>query len=539
MSAAPAKVEYPRIDNIPQTPAFDDTDFKMTCIVSGSGDMNVQWLKDEVSVDTTDFAVTTIQVKDGQYMYGQTDAKNTTLVWQVSKKTRYLTCNTITHFNGNYTCAVTTETAGAMTRDVSKAFIVNVQYEAHWSSGPTLTAAAPNETSKEIVCSVCANPQPNFQWTFNNETLRDGINVMGDRIILDVVKIEDFGSYMCSVNNEVNGEERSELFQIDLVERGPARAPLKFTILSNHTSVTLTLQWHPGFDGGYPPQTFTLQYRASNEVALRTWSDIFIYTTDETTWHQATVTGLQPQTQYVFSLFAENSRPRNKGPNRSLTVTQTGSTTVVIYYQPDNGEEARYPLEGSVAAEERQVTINGQFDDKAKYKVWLKVYEGLLDVSSQQTKPFEAAVEKTKVSDLRPTTSPGSIVVIGASVAAVVVVLIIISVIVILLYRRRAKNKDCGDAEAKPDGMLMVCKENEMVDGYSNVACDNDQQSDDNGVTYAQMNKKKKGEDNEAKKTDDDDAVIYTNVVGTKAAIPPYLSSRSPPISVSVFLFSF
>ena len=127
MSAAPAKVEYPRIDNIPQTPAFDDTDFKMTCTVSGSGDMNVQWLKDEVSVDTTDFAVTTVQVKDRQYMYGQTDAKNTTLVWQVTKKARYLTCNTITHFNGNYTCAVTTETAGAMTHDVSKAFIVNVQ----------------------------------------------------------------------------------------------------------------------------------------------------------------------------------------------------------------------------------------------------------------------------------------------------------------------------------------------------------------------------------------------------------------------------
>ena len=43
---------------------------------------------------------------------------------------------------------------------------------------------------------------------------------MRDRIILDVVKIEDFGSYVCSVNNEVNGEERSELFQVDLVERG-------------------------------------------------------------------------------------------------------------------------------------------------------------------------------------------------------------------------------------------------------------------------------------------------------------------------------
>ena len=70
------------------------------------------------------------------------------------------------------------------------------------------------------------------------------------------------------------------------------------------------------------------------------------------------------------------------------------NVSVVIYYQPDGGEEAHYPLEGSVAAVERQVAINEQFDDKVKYKVWLKVYEGLLDVSSRQTKPFEAAVEK-------------------------------------------------------------------------------------------------------------------------------------------------
>ena len=75
----------------------------------------------------------------------------------------------------------------------------------------------------------------------------------------------------------------------------------------------------------------------------------------------------------------------------------TSNVSVVIYYQPDGGEEAHYPLDGSVAAEERQVTINGQFDDKVKYKVWLKVYEGLLDVSFQQTKPFGAAVKKGAV----------------------------------------------------------------------------------------------------------------------------------------------
>ena len=68
------------------------------------------------------------------------------------------------------------------------------------------------------------------------------------------------------------------------------------------------------------------------------------------------------------------------------------SVSVVIYYQPDGGEEAHYPPEGSVAAEDREVVIKGKFDAKAKYKVWLKVYEGGLAFSFQQTKRLDAAV---------------------------------------------------------------------------------------------------------------------------------------------------
>ena len=67
------------------------------------------------------------------------------------------------------------------------------------------------------------------------------------------------------------------------------------------------------------------------------------------------------------------------------------TVSVVIYYQPDVGEEAHYPPEGSVAAEERGVIINGKFNVKVVNKVWLKVFEGGLTVSFQQTKPLDAA----------------------------------------------------------------------------------------------------------------------------------------------------
>ena len=116
------------------------------------------------------------------------------------------------------------------------------------------------------------------------------------------------------------------LYQLLLTILGPPEKPEGFVVLSNHTSVALTLRWRPGFDGGYSPEVFTLQYGKSDK-SLRTWKEMFTYETDGMTWYQSTVTVLQPQTLYVFSLYAENNRPRDKGPNRSLTVTQTGSTT--------------------------------------------------------------------------------------------------------------------------------------------------------------------------------------------------------------------
>ena len=92
--------------------------------------------------------------------------------------------------------------------------------EGHWSSGPTLTAAAPNDTSKEIVCSVCANPQPTFLWTFKNESLREGIHVTGNKIVINHVMKDDFGTYQCMANTNINGQNRIVVFEINMVERG-------------------------------------------------------------------------------------------------------------------------------------------------------------------------------------------------------------------------------------------------------------------------------------------------------------------------------
>ena len=85
------------------------------------------WRKDGASVDASDFQVTTLPVTGGEYMYGQTNATNSTLMSHVMQKARHFTCYNITHYEGNYTCAASTDAAGSKIPDVSKAFIVNVQ----------------------------------------------------------------------------------------------------------------------------------------------------------------------------------------------------------------------------------------------------------------------------------------------------------------------------------------------------------------------------------------------------------------------------
>ena len=67
---------------------------------------------------------------------------------------------------------------------------------------------------------MCANPQPTFLWTFKNESLREGIQVVGNKIILDRVTKDDFGVYQCMAINSVNGEDRTAVFEVTLVERG-------------------------------------------------------------------------------------------------------------------------------------------------------------------------------------------------------------------------------------------------------------------------------------------------------------------------------
>ena len=107
--------------------------------------------------------------------------------------------------------------------------------EAHWArstTGPPVVAAAVEDMAVDIVFPVCANPQPHLIWTFSNESLREGINVMGNRITLDVVRTDDFGFYECTASNNVNGKNRNVTFPIELVASGKWQDVTKIGLLN-------------------------------------------------------------------------------------------------------------------------------------------------------------------------------------------------------------------------------------------------------------------------------------------------------------------
>ena len=166
-----------------------------------------------------------------------------------------------------------------------------------------------------LTCDVCASPTPvKFEWKHNSTVL----NANGNQLVLNNLQLDQFGTYTCIVTNTINNREETRSFEIMLIERGPPETPTELSVTST-TSISVTLTWLPGFNGGYEDTTFSLKYRRQGSTS--TWVVVDNLAGDLQSY---TLSTLDSNTQYEFRLHSTNS---HKGGSDSEAVNVTAQTT--------------------------------------------------------------------------------------------------------------------------------------------------------------------------------------------------------------------
>ena len=143
------------------------------------------------------------------------------------------------------------------------------------------------------------------------------LNANGNQLVLNNLQLEQFGTYNCIVTNTINNIEETRSFQIMLKERGPPETPTELTVTST-TSISVTLTWLPGFNGGYKDTTFSLRYKRQGSTS--SWRVLDKLRGDLQSY---TLSTLDSNTQYEFRLFSTNS---HNGGSDSEAVNITAQT---------------------------------------------------------------------------------------------------------------------------------------------------------------------------------------------------------------------
>ena len=81
-----------------------------------------------------------------------------------------------------------------------------------------------HQKDKQLKCEVCAYPAVHeYLWTYvNGEAIHEGITSSEDGSIITIseVRASDFTTYQCTAINIVNGQEKRNVFDIEMLERG-------------------------------------------------------------------------------------------------------------------------------------------------------------------------------------------------------------------------------------------------------------------------------------------------------------------------------
>ncbi|KAK7078096.1 hypothetical protein SK128_015564 [Halocaridina rubra] len=183
-------------------------------------------------------------------------------------------------------------------------------------------------SSGHLPCQVRAAPKPTIMWTTS-----DGMQLQsGEKYTLQEPKLvdqlvlwssalevhhvgrEDYGPYTCTADNGIGR------VTITRTLNPPSRPhpPTHFSII-NVTSTSVTLSWTPNFGGGRP-QGYTLRYRAVEKTQYQV-VDISGGETAGTT-----LTNLQPNTAYIFTIQAKNDQGLSAYVSPPITATMHGES---------------------------------------------------------------------------------------------------------------------------------------------------------------------------------------------------------------------
>ncbi|XP_027142914.1 nephrin [Larimichthys crocea] len=207
---------------------------------------------------------------------------------------------------GLYQCTADNGIAPPATVDVRLVvqFKPELQKGAQWRK---VASRGDGTTTAEVVCQAEGIPRVDFSWERNGvrmdfanpryeeQTVSEGSFHTSTVRVVNVSAALDYAVFSCTARNSL-GEDKLD---IQLVSTNHPDPPSSFRQVSvTHESVTL--EWIPGFNGGLQ-QRFRIRYRWDQSASFL-YVDVF---PPRATFF--TVTGLQPDTTYNFSVNALNN----------------------------------------------------------------------------------------------------------------------------------------------------------------------------------------------------------------------------------------
>ena len=113
------------------------------------------------------------------------------------------------------------------------------------------------------MCDVCMNPWGQFKWTYEGGDLPPNIQ-QNNSITLLALESNDFGTYVCEVENTIGISDFRVAFTLEVNQQGPPGQPSNLTVEAS-TSVSVTLGWTCGHNGGDDNMWFEVEIEIAGE----------------------------------------------------------------------------------------------------------------------------------------------------------------------------------------------------------------------------------------------------------------------------------